>query len=179
MTTNAKAKWAIDPKHSEVQFKVKHLAIANVSGTFKIFKGDVQTTNDDFEDAEINFEIDVNSIDTNLEERDGHLKSPLFFDAQKFPKITFTGLLKKENDRYALEGDLTIRDAKNKVKLDVEHTGTGKGRLGDTRAGFEVTGNINRKDFGLTWSMLTEAGNLIVGEEVKLHFDIELVSQAG
>jgi polyisoprenoid-binding protein YceI len=179
MTTNAKAKWAIDAAHSEVQFKVKHLAISNVSGTFKIFKGEVETTGEDFNNAEINFELDVESLYTNHNERDGHLRSPLFFDAQQFPKIIFAGALKKEGNNYQLHGDLTIRDTKKPVKMDVEFTGTGKGRFGETRAGFEISGKINRKDFGLNFNMLTDAGNMIVGEEVKLHFDIELIAQAG
>ena len=177
MTTNAKAKWAIDAAHSEVQFKVKHLAIANVSGIFKIFKGEVEATGEDFNNAQVNFELDVNSLYTNHDERDNHLRSPLFFDAQQFPKITFTGQLKKEELDYALYGDLAIRDTKSPVKMDVDFTGTGKGRFGETRAGFEITGKINRKHFGLNFNMLTDAGNMIVGEEVKLHFDIELIAQ--
>jgi polyisoprenoid-binding protein YceI len=179
MTTNAKANWAIDAGHSEVQFKVKHLAISNVSGTFKIFKGEVETSGDDFSNARVNFEMDVNSLYTNHDERDNHLRSPLFFDAQQFPKITFQGQLKKEGSNYALHGDLTIRDTQRPVKMEVEFTGTGKGRFGETRAGFEISGKINRKDFGLNFNMLTDAGNMIVGEEVKLHFDIELIAQAG
>jgi polyisoprenoid-binding protein YceI len=174
---NVQTKWAIDPNHSEVQFKVKHLGISNVAGTFKIFKGDMQTDNDDFKDAKINFEVDTDSIDTNHSERDNQLKSPMFFDTQKFPKIIFSGVLHKKVEGYELDGELTIRDIKKNIKLQVEQTGTGLGRFGDVRTGFEVSGKINRKDYGITWGMLTDSGSLIVGEEIKLHFDIQLIKQ--
>jgi len=172
-----RSKWKIDPNHSEVQFKVKHLMISNVSGTFKLFNGDVESASGDFNDAKISFEIDAASIDTNHEERDGHLKSPLFFDTEKFPKIVFSGALKKKNSNYELEGDLSLCAVKKSIKMEVEYTGTGLGRFGDTRAGFEVNGKINRKDFGLNFNLLTEAGSLVVGEEIKLHFDIQLIKQ--
>jgi polyisoprenoid-binding protein YceI len=174
-----KTKWNIDPTHSEVQFKVKHLALSNVSGTFRVFKGDVQTENEDFNKAEIRFEIDMNSIDTNNGERDNHLKSPLFLNAEKFPKIVFNGIMLKEAGQYILEGEVTILETTKRIKMEVEHTGVGKGRFGDTRAGFEVNGKINRKDFGLNFHLLTEAGSLVVGEEIKLHFDIQLLQQMG
>ncbi|MBI1768353.1 MAG: YceI family protein [Bacteroidetes bacterium] len=177
MTAKAKSKWVIDPNHSEVQFKVKHLMISNVSGTFKVFNGDVQNENEDFSDAKVHFEIDTNSIDTNHEGRDADLKSPHFLDTQKFPKILFHGLLQKKDDNYELQGELTLCATKRSVKLEVEFTGIGKGRFGDTRAGFEVNGKINRKDFGLNWSLLTETGSLVVGEEIKLHFDVQLIKQ--
>jgi polyisoprenoid-binding protein YceI len=177
MADKIKSKWAVDPNHSEIQFKVKHLMIANVSGTFKIFSGDVQTESEDFNNAEIHFEIDANSIDTNNEKRDTDLKSPLFLDTQKFPKITFQGVLHKKEDNYQLQGDLTVCATKQPIKMEIEFTGIGKGRFGDIRAGFEGNGKINRKDFGLTSSLMTETGSLVVGEEVKLHFDAELIKQ--
>ena len=179
MTTNAQTKWYIDPKHSEVKFKVRHLAITNVGGTFKTFSGEVQAGNDGFKDAVVGFELYTNSIDTNLAERDGHLKSPLFFDAEKFPKITFSGILLKQDNGYELDGGLTIFGITKAVRLEVEFNGIEKDvNVGLTRAGFEVNGKINRNDFGLTWNKLTEAGNFVVGEEVKLHFDIQLIKQA-
>jgi polyisoprenoid-binding protein YceI len=177
MTEKAKTKWKIDPNHSEVQFKVKHLMISNVSGTFKLFNGDVESDNDDFNNAKIAFEIDTNSIDTNQAERDTHLKSPLFLNTEKFPKILFDGLLQKKDDNYELKGELTLCAVKKNVTMEVEYTGTGQGRFGDIRAGFEVNGKINRKDFGLDFSLLTEAGSVVVGEEIKLHFDIQLLKQ--
>lgn len=174
---HTKSTWSIDPNHSEVQFKVKHLAISNIAGTFKTFKGDVISSTDDFDNAEINLLIEADSIDTNHEIRDGHLKAEEFFDTRQFPEIIFKGLLHKKAGDYELRGDLTIRQNTRRIVLDVEFTGAGKGRNGDTRAGFEVNGKINRKDYGLTWSMLTETGGLIVGEEIKLHFDIQLIKQ--
>ena len=177
MTENTKSQWIVDANHSEVQFKVKHLMIANVSGTFRTFTGRVHAESDDFNNSEISFEIDTDSIDTNQSERDGHLKSAMFLDTEKYPKIIFEGKLLKDGDDYELTGDLTICAVKRNVRLEVEYTGTGKGRFGDTRAGFEVSGKINRKDFGLNFNVLTETGSLVVGEEVKLHFDVELIKQ--
>ncbi len=177
MTEKAKSNWTIDPNHSEIQFKVKHLAISNVSGTFKVFSGVVKSGSEDFNNAEINFEIDTNSIDTNNTGRDNHLKSPTFFDAQKFPKILFNGFIQKQDDDYKLEGDLTILETSKSFKMNVEFTGIGTGRFGDIRAGFEVSGKINRKDFGLSFGLLTEAGSLVMGEEVKLHGDIQIIKQ--
>jgi len=177
MTENIKSQWIVDASHSEVQFKVKHLMIANVSGTFRTFTGRVHAESDDFNNSEISFEIDTDSIDTNQNERDGHLKSVMFLDTEKYPKIIFEGKLLKDGDDYELTGDLTICAVKRNVRLEVEYTGTGKGRFGDTRAGFEVSGKINRKDFELNFNVLTETGSLVVGEEVKLHFDVELIKQ--
>ena len=177
MTQEMKAKWKIDPNHSEVQFKVKHLMVSNISGTFKLFNGEVQSESEDFNNAEISFEIETNSIYTNQEERDTHLKSPLFLDTNKFPKIIFNGSLKKKDSNYELEGELTLCAVKKVVRMEAEFTGIGKGRFGDIRAGFEVNGTINRKDFGLNFNLLTEAGSLVVGEEIKLHFDIQLIKQ--
>jgi polyisoprenoid-binding protein YceI len=165
------AKWTVDTIHSLVQFKVKHLAIATVSGTFKMFSGDVVSEDDNFSNAAIHFTVDANSIDTHHPDRDGHLKSPDFFHTAQFPAITFDGKLTNNQ----LTGELTIRGVSKSITMDVEFGGVGKGRFGDTRAGFEVDGKINRKDFGLTWSMLTEAGGLVVGEDIKMHFDIELI----
>jgi polyisoprenoid-binding protein YceI len=168
--------WVVDPDHSKVQFKVKHLAIANVAGTFKMFKGEVETDNEDFNNASIAFEIDAASINTDQVQRDGHLRSELFFDTEKFPKIVFAGNLHKKNDAYEVEGDLTIRDVTKAVNLTAEFNGLGNDiGFGNTRAGFEASGKINRKDFGITFNMITEAGGLNIGEEVKLDFDIELI----
>jgi polyisoprenoid-binding protein YceI len=178
MAVMTKTKWKVDTIHSVVQFKVKHLAISTVMGTFKLFHGELFSQDEDFDNAEVHFVIDSTSMDTNHAQRDSDLKSPEFFYTEKFPNITFDGILQKTNDNYKLEGELTIRDVSKTVAMDVELTGTGKGRFGDTRAGFEVDGKINRKDFGLTWSLLTEAGGLVVGEEVKLHFDIQLIKEA-
>jgi polyisoprenoid-binding protein YceI len=178
MIVSKKTKWAIDANHSEVQFKVKHMAISNVSGTFKLFNGDVQTEDENFSNALIHFEIDTNSVDTNNTERDNHLKSPVFFDAENFPKILFDGNLRETDGDFSLAGELTILKTTKNVKLDAQFSGIGAGRFGDTRAGFEINGKINRRDFGLNFGLLTEAGSLVVGDDVKLHFDIQLIKQA-
>jgi polyisoprenoid-binding protein YceI len=173
-------KWVLDPMHSEVQFKVKHLVISTVSGFFKSFEGSMETENEEFQDAEIDFSLDIDSIDTNQSQRDGHLKSPEFFDAEKYPKITFksTSLKKKEDDEYRLEGHLTIKDVTKPVTLDVEYGGTTNDFYGNTKAGFEITGKINRKDFGLTWDGITEAGSVVLGEDIKLLINVQFAKQA-
>jgi polyisoprenoid-binding protein YceI len=175
--TLTKTKWAIDTTHSEVQFKVKHLVISTVTGSFKKFSGEVISESDDFSNAEVNFSIDVDSIDTNQADRDGHLKSEDFFAAAQYPTITFAkGVLKKSSgDKYKLLGNLTIRETTAVVELDVEFGGTTKDPWGNIKAGFELNGKINRKDFGLSWNALTEAGGMVVAEDVKLHMNIELV----
>ena len=177
MAIATKTKWTIDPTHSEVQFKVKHLVISSVSGSFKKFSGEVISESDDFRDAEVNFSIDVDSIDTNQADRDGHLKSEDFFAAAQYPTITFSkGILKKVTDeKYKLLGNLTVRDVTAVVELDVEFGGTTKDPWGNLKAGFELNGKITRKVFGLSWSALTEAGGMVVAEDVKLHMNVELV----
>ena len=171
-------KWVLDPMHSEVQFKVKHLVISTVTGSFKNFEGSLETENDDFTGANINFSLDVDSIDTNQDQRDGHLKSPEFFDAEKYPKISFKSTsFTKDGDDYKLVGDLTIKGITKPVTLAVEHGGTAGDFYGNTKAGFEVTGKINRKDFGLTWDGVTEAGSIVVGEEIKLIINVQFAKQ--
>jgi polyisoprenoid-binding protein YceI len=177
-TTLTNTKWTVDNVHSVVQFKVKHLAISTVTGTFRKFHGEVSAADDTFNGAEVSFSINADSIDTNHAGRDKDLKGQEFLFTEHFPGITFQGVLNYTEGDYYLEGALTIRDVTKNVKLDVEPGGIGKGRFGDTRAGFEVNGKINRKEFGLSWSLLTETGGLVVGEEVKLHFDIQLIKGA-
>lgn len=171
-----KTKWGIDPTHSEVQFKVKHLVISTVTGSFKKFQGAVETESDDFDNATVNFSIDASSIDTNQADRDGHLKSEDFFAVAQYPELTFSGTLyKKKGNDYKLAGDLTIRGNARPVELDVEFGGIVKDPWGNVKAGFEMTGKINRKEYGLTWNALTEAGGVVVGEDVKLHINVEVV----
>ena len=176
----ATTKWAMDPMHSEVQFKVKHLVISTVSGFFKSFEGSIESENDDFEGAGIEFSMDINSIDTNQTMRDDHLKSAEFFDAEKYPKISFksTSFTKTGDDEFALEGDLTIKDVTKPVKLAVEYGGSALDFYGNTKAGFEITGKINRKEFGLTWDGVTEAGAIVVGEDIKLLINAQFAKQA-
>jgi polyisoprenoid-binding protein YceI len=169
------ALWTIDPVHSEIRFKVKHLVISTVTGQFKSFKGTVTSVAPDFSDARVEFEADVNSISTNNEQRDGHLKSPDFFDAPKHPTISFvsTSLTRKTDGSYAMNGDLTIRGTKRKVTLGLVYGGTVKGFEGDV-AGFEITGKLNRQDYGLRWNALTETGGVVVSDEVGLDLVVEL-----
>jgi polyisoprenoid-binding protein YceI len=170
-----KTKWAIDPTHTEVQFKVKHLVISTVTGFFKKFSGSVESESEDFDGANVNFSLDVNSIDTNQADRDGHLKSPDFFSAEQHPTIDFTGSLTKvEGSEYTLDGALTIRGTTKAIVLTAELGGTMVDPWGNTKAGFEINGKLNRKDFGLNWNALTEAGGMVVSEEVKLHINVEL-----
>lgn len=170
-----KTKWAIDPTHTEVQFKVKHLVIATVTGAFKKFSGSIETEGDDFDGAKAEFSLDVNSIDTNQSDRDAHLKSDDFFAANLYPQITFrNGQLVKRGDAFDLTGDLTIRNITKTVVLKAELGGTMKDPWGNFKAGFEINGKINRSDFGLKWNAVTEAGGVVVGEEVKLHLNVEL-----
>jgi len=173
-------RWVVDPMHSEVQFKVKHLVISTVTGFFRKFDGSVQTENEDFQNAEIDFTLDVNSIDTNQEQRDQHLKSADFFDAEQYPKITFksTSFTKTGDEEYDLTGDLTVRDVTKPVTLKVEFGGSAGDFYGNTKAGFEITGKINRKEFGLTWNGVTEAGSVVVGEDVKLIINLQFTKQA-
>jgi polyisoprenoid-binding protein YceI len=172
-------KWVLDPMHSEVQFKVKHLVISTVTGSFKTFEGSLETENEDFTGAEIRFSLDVSSLDTNQEQRDGHLKSADFFDAAQFPKITFASTsFTRDGDDYSLAGDLTIKEVTRPVTLTVEHGGIAADFYGNTKAGFELTGKINRKDFGLTWDGVTEAGSIVVGEDIKLLINVQFAKQA-
>jgi polyisoprenoid-binding protein YceI len=179
-STQTKTQWAIDPTHSEIQFKVKHLVISTVTGTFNSFEGTAETQNGEFEGANIQFSLDVASVDTNQEQRDEHLKSSDFFDAEKYPKITFqsTSFTKKGEGEYSLKGNLTIKDVTKEVELNVEHGGTAQDPYGNTKAGFEVTGKINRKEFGLTYSAVTETGGVLVGDEIKIIANVQVAKQA-
>jgi polyisoprenoid-binding protein YceI len=174
------ATYKIDVDHSDVMFKVKHLMISTATGIFKKFDATVETEGDEFTNAKVFFEADVNSIDTKNEQRDAHLKSDDFFNAEQFPKMTFksTGIEKNGEGEYTLKGDLTIRDITKPITLDVDYNGSTKDPWGFERAGFEVTGKINRKEYGLKWSAVTEAGGLVVDDIVKLVMNIEFVKQA-
>jgi polyisoprenoid-binding protein YceI len=167
--------WKIDPVHSEVKFKVKHLVVSTVTGHFNQFTATAQTVNGDFSDGKFSFEADVSSIDTKNEQRDGHLKSPDFFDAAGHPKLTFTStsIKKKSANEFEVIGDLTIRGKKKEAKLDAIYHGTVKGFGGVDVAAFEITGKINRQEFGLSWSALTEAGGVVVGDDVKFEVNAE------
>ncbi len=174
-----KTKWVLDPTHSEVHFKVKHLVISTVTGTFKSFEGTFEAENGDFTDAEIDFSLDVSSIDTNQEQRDTHLKSADFFESEKYPKIVFksTSFRKVDDDEYELTGDLTVKDVTKPIKLEVEYGGSATDFYGNEKAGFEIEGKISRKEFGLTWDAVTEAGAIVVGDDIKLSINAQFTKQ--
>jgi polyisoprenoid-binding protein YceI len=171
----ATANWTVDPSHSEVQFKVKHLVISTVTGSFKSFSGTLDTISDDLVGAKASFSADINSIDTGMEQRDTHLKSAEFFDADNHPSLTFVSSnFKKLNDtQYSVEGNLTLHGVTKAVILKAEYGGTATDFYGNEKAGFEITGTINRKDFDLVWSAVTEAGNIVVSDDVKLLLNLQ------
>ncbi|MEO6290699.1 MAG: YceI family protein [Ginsengibacter sp.] len=173
------AKWIVDPSHSEVHFKIKHLVISTITGSFKKFDGGFESKKDDFTDAKANFAIYTDSVDTNSEQRDGHLKSNDFFNAEKYPEIKFvsTSIFKKDDEEYILKGDLTIRDVTKPVELDVEYGGQTDDLYGQTKVGFDVTGKIDRHEFGLKWSAITEAGRLVVSNDVKINISVQFIKQ--
>lgn len=174
----AQTKWALDPSHSEVQFKVKHLMITTVTGYFKKFDASATTDGDDFTTGVIEFSADIDSIDTNSEQRDGHLKSADFFDAASHPKMVFSnGKLTGNDGEFTLNGDLTIRGVTKPVQLAVEFGGIATDPWGQTKAGFTLNGKIKRKDFGLAWDAVTEAGSVVVSDEVRINAEIQLVKQ--
>jgi polyisoprenoid-binding protein YceI len=171
--------WSIDPMHSEVQFKVKHLVITTVTGRFNEFSGLIRA-DEHFENADINFEISTASISTSNEQRDTHLKSADFFDVETYPKLSFRGdsLRRTFDDEYELTGDITIKGITLPISLSVEYAGTVTDPWGNIKAGFEVRGILNRKTFGLNWNATTETGGLVVSEDVKLAINLQLVKQA-
>lgn len=171
-------KWALDPTHSEVSFKVKHMMFTNVSGNFGKFEISASTDGDDFSKSKIEFSADASSISTNNADRDNHLKSADFFDAATHPTLKFVGTkYEKGNGVDKLTGDLTIRNVTKSITLDVENGGVAKDPWGNLKAGFSITGKINRKDFGLNWNAALETGGILVGEEVKIAAEVQLVKQ--
>lgn len=178
-TTDVQTTWAIDTAHSEIHFKVKHMMVSTVTGAFNEFEGTLNTENEGFDGAEISFSANIDSIHTNNAQRDAHLKSDDFFNAEQFPKLMFqsTAFTKKSDDKYELVGDLTIRDTTRSVTLDVEYNGTAVDPYQQTKAGFELSGKISRKDFGLTWNAVTEAGSVVVSNDIRLLMNIQLVKK--
>ena len=175
LSINAQSKWTADKSHSKVQFTVTHLIISEVTGQFKSFDINVQSSKDDFSDAKIDFSADIASINTDNEKRDSHLKSDDFFNAEKFPKMIFKGksFTKIDGKNYKLVGDLTIRDVTKEVTLDVVYNGTVQA-WGQARAGFKIKGEINRFDYNLKWNTLIEAGGAVVSKTVYITIDLEL-----
>jgi polyisoprenoid-binding protein YceI len=175
-----KTTWALDPTHSELQFKVKHLMITTVTGSFKNFTASVETEGDDFSTAKIDFSAEVRSIDSGNEQRDTHLKSGDFFEVEKYPALSFssTKLEKKDDENYMLHGNLTIKGISKPVAIPTEFGGIAKDPWGNIKAGFTLNGKINRKEWELTWNAPIEAGGVLVSEEVKIIAEIQVVKQA-
>jgi polyisoprenoid-binding protein YceI len=163
-------RWTIDPAHSEVTFKVKHLVISTVTGHFSGYRATIEASEPDFSDAQVTFAADVDTIQTKNEQRDAHLKSPDFFDAANFPTIAFTStkVKKTADDTLEVRGDLTMRGVTKEVVLEAAYNGTVAGFGGAPVAGFEIRGKVNRFDFGLQWNALTEAGGVVVASDVRL-----------
>jgi len=170
-------KWILDPTHSEIHFKVKHLMVSWVTGSFKQFTAEVTTDGDDFTTAKVKFAADINSISTNNEQRDGHLKTGEFFDAENHPQLVFEGdkLEKIDDENYKLHGILTMRGVSKRIALNAEFGGSTEDPWGNTRIGFSVNGKINRKDYGVSFSMVSETGGILLGEDVSISANVEFV----
>lgn len=175
----ATTKWALDPTHAEIQFKVKYLMISTVTGQFREFEGDVETEGTDFTTAKVRFSTPIKSISTNNEQRDAHLQAGDFFDAENYPNLTFVSnkLEKLDEVEYKLYGTLTMRGVSKSIVLNAEFGGLAQDPWGNTRAGFTVTGKINRQDFGVTFNALTETGGLMLGNDISIIASVQFVKQ--
>ena len=175
-----KTQWSLDPTHSEIQFKVKHLMISKVTGQFKDFTATVETDGDDFTSAHISFEADINSISTNNEQRDAHLKNGDFFDVDNHPKLTFVSekMERVDDENYLLHGTLTMRGQSRPETFKVEYGGTITDPWGLTRAGFTLDGKVNRMNYGVSFGTVSETGGIMLGEEVSIHAQAEFVKQS-
>ncbi|RXJ46010.1 YceI family protein [Gelidibacter gilvus] len=174
MTTTGKTTWKIDPTHSEIEFKVKHMMISTVTGSFGEFDAHVESADDTFKDAKFSFSAKIDSINTKNSDRDKHLKSDDFFNAEKHPNLSFKS---KSFDGETMVGDLTIRDITKEVSLKVDFNGVAVDPYGQTKAGFEAEGTLNRKDFNLSWNAVTEAGSIVVSDKVRLIANLQFIKQ--
>ncbi|GAB4029089.1 YceI family protein [Spirosoma gilvum] len=172
-------KWVLDPTHSELGFKIKHLMISNISGSFQQFTVEVETENDDFSTAQIQATAEIASIHTNNEQRDHHLRNSDFFEAETYPQLRFqsTSVEKLDAETFTIYGDLTMKGVRKPVKLTVEYSGITKDPWGGVRVGFTVLGKLNRSDWGINFNGVLETGGLALSEEVKIHSEIQLVKQ--
>lgn len=174
-----RAKWILDLAHSDIQFKIRHLLIANISGHFRVFSGIMYAGKDDFTDAEFKLTVDIYSVDTNNTERDEHLKSPDFFNADYYPEMEFVSqsFNHVEGDNYKLTGSITIKGITKTVTFDVLFGGEAKDGFGNMRAGFDISGEIDRTEFNIHSKETTEAGGLVLGEDIKLHANIQFIKE--
>ena len=178
-TSYGQAAWSVDKAHSKIGFTVTHMAVSEVEGNFKDFDGTITAKGDDFDGAAVTFTAKTASVDTDNEKRDGHLKSPDFFDAEKFPEIAFKGTLGKNGSKYVLKGDLTMHGVTKPVQFDVTYGGTmNSNDKGGKKAGFKLTGEIDRKDYGLTWAKTAPGGELVVSDKVQIVCRIEADKKA-
>lgn len=175
----AKTKWSSDPMHSELQFKIKHLMISNVSGALKTFNAEVETEDEDFTTAKISLTAQMDSIFTNNEQRDAHLRNSDFFEVEKYPELNFksTKVQQADSDTFVLHGELMMKGVTKPVKLNVEFNGTTKDPWGNERAGFTISGKINRADWGINFNSVLETGGVVLGEEIRIYSEIELVKE--
>ncbi|HEY0434111.1 MAG TPA: YceI family protein [Chitinophagaceae bacterium] len=180
INTMETTKWTLDPTHSELHFKVRHLMVSWVTGAFQKFEATLETEGEDLSTAKVKFTADVNSISTNNDQRDAHLKTGDFFDSANHPEVHFEskGLVKVKDDQYKIQGDLTLRGITKNIILDVEFGGVAKDPWGNTRTGFSVTGKINRREFGVNFSMVSETGGVLLGEDVTINANVQFVKQA-
>ena len=172
-------KWVLDPTHSELGFKIRHLMISNVTGKFKEFDASAETEGDDFSTAKLKAEVKVSSIDTNNQDRDAHLRNADFFEAETYPDMHFesTEVEKVDDDTFNIHGNLTIKDTTKPVKLISEYNGIVKDPYGNTKAGFSLSGKINRKEWGINYNAALETGGVMLGEELKIQGEVQLVKQ--
>ena len=180
-TLTNKTKWGIDPAHSEIAFKAKHLMITNIKGVFKEFDAGIYITDEDFITSGIDFRMNPASVDTGNEKRDEHLKGQDFFDVENYKMITFTGNKFKKankNGNYTLYGDLTIKGITKQIKLDVEFEGLMTDLSGNEKAGYIINGKIKRKDWGLNWNEDLEAGGVLVSDVVRINCELQMVKQS-
>lgn len=175
----ATTKWIVDPTHSELGFKIKHLMISHVSGTFRTFTAEAETIDEDFTTAKITLVADLASISTNNEQRDAHLRTSDFFEAEKFPQLTFrsTRIARLDDERFEMHGDLTLKGITRPVTLNVEYSGVTRDPWGGERAGFVVTGKIKRTDWGVNFNAVLETGGIALSEDVRIASEIQLVKQ--
>jgi len=174
--TSTTTKWGLDKAHSEIQFKAKHMMISNVTGEFTSYNATIETEDEDFTTAHVSFSADTASVNTGSEQRDGHLKGDDFFNAEKFPKVTFvsTNVTKNGEGKFILTGDLTIRDVTKPISFDVVFEGKVVDPWGNTKLGFTLNGKLSRKEFGLSWNVVTEAGGILVSDEVKINASVQV-----
>lgn len=172
--------WSVDNLHSTIGFKVKHMMITNVSGSFGEFTASAKTEENDFSTAQFNFSAAIKSINTGVSDRDAHLKSDDFFNAESFPEMTFisNGVMKKDDENYLISGDLTIKDITKKIDLVAEFGGIVVDSYGQTKAGLTIQGKIKRSEFNLKWHAVTEAGGIVVSDEINLNCEIQFVKQS-